>query len=135
MANDYPYMPEEVTVKTVLDGVTSDTTSNAIPVQGAKKVALYLEQASTNSTEEGEFSVDISFDGTNFVDFNMLIDNTSDTNSENLTRVASKTLTADGSAVVFMEPKALGSIVELKVSVAVTNSDKAEFTAKVAIMT
>ncbi len=129
------FAPQGYEVRTLIDGATGNKTSNALQVQGARKIALYIEQANTGGSEEGEFKVNVSLDGDNFIQHNMLLDNTSDTNSESLTRVSSKTLSADGSALLFLEPKTVGALNELKVDLTVSNSDTAEFTAKVAILT
>lgn len=85
-----------------LDGVTATTTSSAIDVRNAKKVTLFLKRAN-HSAGSTAFSVTGSIDGTNYVTSNMIIDNLTNTNAQNYTRVASKTLSADGTAVVGLD--------------------------------
>lgn len=133
MATNYTNLSNQVKVFTPIDGVDDDTTSSSIKINGAKKVAIVFTQDNTNSSEEADLTIDVSIDDSTFVDYNMLIENSSDTNSENLTRVSSKTLNGDESTILFMEPKTLGAITHIKADVDVTNSDQATFTVKVAV--
>ena len=78
---------------TVLDAVTSTTTSSAIDIEGAKRVTLFLDQdfvGGTNLFSTTTFAVTVSIDDTTYITYNKLIDNLTNSNSQNLTRVASK---------------------------------------------
>ena len=59
---------------TALDAVTATTTSSAIPIAGAKKITWFFTRAN-HSSGSTAFDVDVSLDGTTFIDFNMLIQN------------------------------------------------------------
>jgi hypothetical protein len=86
---------------TVLNAVTSTTTSSAIDIKGAKKVTLFL---TTNIPTSGKatttFSVTVSGDNTTYTTYNKLIDNVANTNAQNVTRVASKAYDATTTASI-----------------------------------
>lgn len=78
---------------TILDAVTATTTSSAIDIRGAKRVTLFLDQDFVGGSalfSTTTFAVTVSTDKTTFVTFNKLIDNLTNSNSQDLTRVASK---------------------------------------------
>lgn len=79
---------------TALDAVTATTTSNAINIANAKKVTLQLTRANHGSGSSA-FSVTASLDGTNFYDINCLIQDLTNSNSQDYTRVSSITLSSD----------------------------------------
>jgi len=89
------------TSKTILNAVVASTTSSAIEIDGARRVTLLL---STNipveSTASTTFTVDVSLDGTNFFDYNKLVENLADTNAESLTRISSKAFTATSTGYI-----------------------------------
>lgn len=87
----------------VLDDVTATTTSVAVPIAGAKKVVLVYKRADHNSGNT-VFSATVSLDGTNYITYNKWIDNVANTNGQTLTRVASKTLSANGTGILTMDP-------------------------------
>jgi hypothetical protein len=91
-----------IEVKTVLDAVTATTTSDAISIEGAKKVSFLFTRAN-HSSGSSAFSVTASIDGVTYVTYNKLIENATNTNVQNVTRVASKTLSANGSALMSMD--------------------------------
>jgi hypothetical protein len=92
---------------TALNAVTATTTSEAIDVQYAEKITLLLTRAN-HSAGSHAFSVTGSIDGTTYVTLNMIVDNVTNTNAQNYTRVASKTLSADGSALVGIDLEMIG---------------------------
>lgn len=92
---------------TVLDAVTETTTSEAIDVQYAEKITLLLTRAN-HSAGSHAFSVTGSIDGTTYVTLNMIVDNVTNTNAQNYTRVATKTLSANGSALVGIDLEFIG---------------------------
>lgn len=82
MASDY------MVVHPALTGVTATTTSQAVNVENAKKV-IFMFKREDHSAGKTVFSVTVSPDGTNFITYNKLIDNVVNSNSQQLTRVAS----------------------------------------------
>jgi len=74
-------------------GITATTTSAAINISSAEKVTLYVTQQGTGAVKH---EVEVSLDGTTFVDYDKLIDNVANTNSQDITRVASKSFAAAG---------------------------------------
>lgn len=78
---------------TVMDAVTATTTSSAIDIRGAKRATLFLDQDLVNQSSglsTTTFAVTVSTDKSTFVTYNKLIDNVVNSNSQDLTRVASK---------------------------------------------
>lgn len=89
-------------VVTALNAVDATTTSGAIQIQGAKRITWYF-QRTNHSSGSSTFSVDVSVDGTNFVDYNKLISNATNTNAQTLTRVASVALASNTASIVSMD--------------------------------
>lgn len=85
---------------TALSAVTATTTSEAIDVSMRTKLSLQFTAASISSGN-GVFSVSVSNDGTNFVTYNRLTTNVTNTNGQTDTRVASVTLSSNTSSIVF----------------------------------
>lgn len=85
-----------------LAAVTADTTSGAIDIFGAKKVALQLT-ASAITSGNGIFTLTGSIDGTNYVTINGLIDNLASTNAQTVVRVASVTLSSNTSKIYALD--------------------------------
>jgi hypothetical protein len=81
--------------------------SDAIDIAGAQKITFVFTLAD-HATGNTIFDVDVSHDGTNYADYAMLVDNVANTNSQTLTRVASKTLSANGSATLAMDLQHFG---------------------------
>lgn len=91
-------------------------TSDPMNVEGLKNIGLQLTGASI-SAGNGVFTVLGTIDGQNYVALNMIIDNVTNTNVQNLTRVASKTISSNSSILVFLKDVFLKAI---KVKVTVT---------------
>lgn len=87
---------------TALDAVTATATSSEINIRGAEKVTFYFSR-DVHGTGSSTFSVWSSVDGTNYFLNNKLIDNVTNTNAQTLTRVASKTISATGTAMLSMD--------------------------------
>jgi hypothetical protein len=85
----------------LLDAVTATTTSGAFSVEPFARIGLQLT-ASGITSGNGAFTVEATIDGTNWVALNTIIDNVTNTNAQDYTRLASKTLSADGSALVWL---------------------------------
>ena len=95
--------------QTLLDGVVATTTSSPFNVEAFKRVGLQFLAADISSGN-GVFTVEGTIDGTNWVALNMLLDNVTNTNSQQLTRVASKTLNSNTSVLVWLESLGLKAI-------------------------
>lgn len=98
------------TSKTIiaLDAVTATTTSDKFYVGNAKKIAILLRRAD-HSSGTSAFAVKASLDEMGTVTptmtaLNLWIDNVTNTNTQNPTRVNGKTLAADGDAFLFLDP-------------------------------
>lgn len=87
---------------TPLNAVTATTTSEEIIIAGAKKVSFLFKRAN-HSAGTSTFTVEVSLDGTNYVAFNKLVSNATNTNAQTLTRVASVALASDTSAIYSMD--------------------------------
>ena len=94
MANQYKY-------KTLLDSVSSTQTGGTTGVSGYKKVGFQFKLANVVSGN-GVFKVQGTMNGTDWSFLNF-VDNLANSNSQTLTRVASKTLSANGNAVVWLD--------------------------------
>jgi hypothetical protein len=88
------------TNQVVLSGVTVDTTSGAQDVSMRTKLSLQFISEDI-SAGNGVFTVDVSNDGTNWVAYNRLITNVTNTNAQSDARVASVTLSSNTSSIVF----------------------------------
>jgi len=77
-----------VNVIKVLDDVTATTTSQAVNIEGAKKVVLVYKR-SNHSSGGTVFSATVSVDGSNYITYSKWISNAANTNEQALTRVAS----------------------------------------------
>ena len=89
-------------VKQILTSQTATAYSEAVDIQNLRCITLQFIAALVSSGN-GVFTVEVSNDGTNWVALNMLIDNVTNTNAQNLTRVSSKTLSSNTSVVVSLD--------------------------------
>ena len=89
---------------TVLDGITATDTGNAVNIAGAKKISIQCICAD-HSSGNGAFAVTVSNDGTNFATYNRLISNATNVDTKTIVRVASLTLSADGTDFVSFSPE------------------------------
>lgn len=89
---------------TIFSSVATTSTSSDINIAGAKRITLLLTRNNQGAAAASTtFSVTASPDGSTFLAFNKLVDNVTNTNAQNLTRVASKVLNATGTAMVSMD--------------------------------
>lgn len=79
---------------------TANFTSPAIPVDGAERIAIAMT-LSGGENRTGTLGAQVSVDGTNFADYNMLVSNVTNSISQNITRVASIARGVDGTDVAF----------------------------------
>lgn len=87
-----------------IQGATATTTGAAIRIANALKVVL-VGKRSAHSSGSTAFSLEVSNDGTNWITYNKLISNVTNTNAQTLTRVASFSLAANGVAFATMSPE------------------------------
>ena len=103
---------------TVIDGVTDTTTSAAQPVAGAKSIGIDFFSANEGSTMDrvGTLTIEVSLDdGTTWRSYNMLIENSTNTNAQGLIRVSSKQIsTAVENHLYWMTPETLGGITHVR---------------------
>lgn len=90
-------------IVTALNAVTQTTTSEVIGIEYAEKVTILLTRANHGSGSSA-FTVEGSIDGTTYIALNTLLDNATGV----LTHVSSKTLSADGSALIAIDLKQFG---------------------------
>jgi len=93
---------------TAISGATDTTVSSKIWIGDFDRVAILYRRAnhgsgSTAFTVKGGFGADAAATPT-MTAYNMLIDNLTDTNAQSETRINSKTLNADGDAMVWLDP-------------------------------
>lgn len=88
--------------KTLLNAVTATTTSEEIVIAGAKKVTFAFKRAD-HVAGSTTFTVEVSLDGVNYVAYNKLISNVTNTNAQTLTRVASIALSSNTTSLVSMD--------------------------------
>lgn len=96
-----PKEPHAVVVKKIFEDTASGA-SEEIMIAGAKKVTLFLKR-SNHAAGSSAFDVDVSCDGTNYVDYNKLISNVTNTNAQTETRVGSVTLSSNTTSIVSLD--------------------------------
>lgn len=94
--------------------------SNKYYVGGSKRIDLLLRRAN-HVAGSSAFAVKASLDSEDTVtptmtDFNLLIDNATNTNAQTLTRVNGATLSADGDAFLQVDPRAIANWLEISVT-------------------
>ena len=128
------YEKNIIRTETILDGVSEDTTSKAVNVIGAKRIAIDISSDENISNRSGEFTVQASVDeGETFHDLNKLIENSA-TDRDAL--VGSVTVdSASDSVLIFVDGQVTGAITYVKVDVAVTDttSPAGTFTSKISV--
>jgi len=114
---------------TVLDAVTATTESSPISIKYAEKVTIFVTRAN-HSSGSSAFTVTASPDGVTYYDVKTLIDNIANTNAQNYTRIATKTLSANGTDFVGLDLEPFGYE---WIKVKVTETTDGTHTAKVLI--
>lgn len=89
--------------ETLLSSVIATTTSRVAAINNAGRLSLQFI-ASGISSGNGVFTVEVSNDGTNFIAYNRLTSNATNTNAQTDTRVANVTLSSNTNAIVFFPP-------------------------------
>lgn len=88
---------------TAIAATSSSATSTEVSIAGAKKISLFLNRPTSAANATSTFSVLVSLDGTNYITYSKLIENTTNTNAQMLTRVASKAVVGTSSAMLSMD--------------------------------
>jgi hypothetical protein len=91
----------------LLNNVTVTTTSRDVQCAGARKVTFRVKRTN-HSSGSSAFSVEATLNGDDFFTYNFLIDHVTNANTENLTRVAGKTLNSNSEAVFSMDLANMG---------------------------
>ena len=110
-------MENHIKTYTALNAVTATTTSSKYYVGGAKRVAVLLRRADHGSGSSA-FTIKGSLDEIGTVTptmtaLNVWLDNVTNTNTQNLTRVVGKTLAANGDAFLWLSPECLINWIEI----------------------
>jgi hypothetical protein len=125
MQNNYPYSPGIVKSNLLHDAITATVAvDDAKPEQvaGAKSIVIQFIEGGTVNNRSGLLQVYGTCDGTNWVLLNLLVDNLANTESQNLTRVASKTRATAGSDLLALDPAIVGALKEIKAAVTITDA-------------
>lgn len=85
-----------------LNAVTATRISDPISLEGVLKATLQFIR-SDHGSGSSAFTVEVSNDGINWVTYNKLISNVTNTNVQNLTRVGSITLSSNTSSIVALD--------------------------------
>ena len=122
MASHKTYSGNIVYYPTLIDVVTETTTSSAQLVAGARGIGIEFTEGGTVNNRSGDLTITVSFDGgTNYRNYSMLISNTTNTNAQTLTRVASVTRNSAGTDILWLSPETLGGITHIKATVTVSD--------------
>lgn len=124
MSQHYTYSQGIVYKPTIHNAITADVLvadAKAEICAGAKAISLAFIQGGTVNNRSGVLTVYVSNDGTNFYQYNMLIDNVTNTNAQTKTRIATKTRASAGGDILFFDPETLGAITHFKVQVDITD--------------
>jgi N-acetyl-beta-hexosaminidase len=85
-----------------IQAATATATGQAINIECAEKV-VFVFKRSNHSAGSTAFTVEVSGDGTTWLAYNKLISNVTNTNAQDLTRVASVSLASNTSSFVTMD--------------------------------
>ena len=111
---NYSYIKGLVYKATLHDGITATATSNEQKCAGAKAIGLQIIGDADVSDRTLTLTVTVSMDGINYKAYSMLIDNTANSNGQQLTRVASKAVNSNTSEILWFTPETLGAIAYFK---------------------
>lgn len=86
------------TYEKMLDNVAATTTSDPVCLSDRAKVSIHVIEHTAGS---GVFTVEVSNDQVNWIPYNRIVSNLTNTNAQTDTKVASVTLAAPGSQMLF----------------------------------
>lgn len=95
--------------ETLLNAVTATTTSKVVNVEGCTRIGLQFKRAD-HSAGSSAFSAEGTINGKDWTTLNLIISNATNTNAQTLTRVASVSLAANGTALAFLDAVCLKAI-------------------------
>jgi len=123
----HAYPLENIVVKeTIYDEAVATVAladAEKIDIAGASSVSIQIIGGGTFNNRSGALTIYLSNDGSNFTAFNMLIDNVTNTNSQDKTRVASKTVNSAISAILTLDPEMIGAFTYMKLPLTITDTD------------
>ncbi|MCK9578702.1 hypothetical protein M0R01_04430 [bacterium] len=139
MSQHYSYTEGIVYKQTIHDAITASVAvadAKAELCAGAKSIMLSLTEGGTVNNRSGELKIYVSNDGTNFYQYNMLIDNVANTNAQNKTRISSKVRASAGTDILFLDKETLGAIAFFKAELVITDgaAPTGNFTIKSTVM-
>ncbi len=113
----------------LLDGVSVTTISSSVPVGSKKNFSLQLFSSNMVLGDSGTYSVEVSNDGLNWTTYNRLVSNTTNTNVQGDTRVASIVfVNANDNDFLFFPSD--DHFDYMRVTVTVAGGSEAEYSAK-----
>jgi len=122
----HAYPLENIVVKeTIYDEVVATVAladAEKIDIAGAKSISIQIIGGGTFNNRSGALTIYLSNDGSNFTAFNMLVDNVTNTNGQDKTRVASKTVNSATSAIVVLDSEMIGAFTYMKLPLTITDS-------------
>lgn len=114
--------------------ITATATGAAINVVGAKRIGIEFTEGGTVLNRSGVLTVVVSLDGgTTFRAFSMLISNVTNTNAQNLTRVASVTRNTAGTDIIAISPEIPFTHIKTVVTITDGGTPTGDFTVKVLV--
>lgn len=139
MARHYTTTEGVVYTNTLLNEVTEHDSgkdfafSRGHLIAGAKAVVLEFTGDETGEAGEGQVTIQVSIDGEDsWRDYKMLIENKADSETQQLTRVESFTVSDDGSYLFFMSPETLGGLTHIRAKLQITSAGKYTVKANIA---
>ena len=122
MANHFTYT-KGIVHKTVLhDAIVETATSSAISIAGVRGVGIQIT-ATGITTRSTVLTITVSMDGgTTYQAYSRLVSNATNTNVQNVTRVASVTQGATGTTIFWLDPTTLAGLTHFKAVATITDS-------------
>lgn len=86
---------------TLINADTANATSSGLPIWAAERIEVYFTRNAGSASEAtSTFEIEVSPDGTNWYDYNKLVSNVTNSNSQELTRVETTTIIGATSTTV-----------------------------------
>lgn len=110
----------------LLSGVTATTTSNGAPINNAGRASIQI-QASNITLGSATFTFEVSNDGLNYLTYNRMTSNVTNTNAQTDARIASVLLNTSSGSMLFIPPGDTFNFIRVKATV--NNSTDGNYTA------